>query len=352
MSTTCTPHDLLGAREQLGLHDDTDVMQRVFDRFAKRTDVDTLVIDGLHWIDRTLVARKWVGKTLTGQGTLQQRTDTGGLSGTDVTSRALLRFEYGEGITVKRLRLLGPKREPGRNRKYEAQHGVHILGVRGVVINDVTISDVHGDGLNVASHHRDRSHTPTRHVSLMRCTVMLTGRAGVCANDFEDLNVWWCRFEDTASTVMLVEAGRRPKTNGPLYYCYNSIVGGGSYAVHLIGGGRSALEDVTIIGNRRSGSYAFCVAIDGPDKETAGKAWPIYRGIEIAGNRWTRPSAPGKTFRFRDCADVAMHSNEGPVDDPTLLAHNGQPDDGKPRPYVSNCVGFRSGPNALRLVER
>jgi hypothetical protein len=353
--TTVTPHDLLLVGEQLGQDDDTAVMQRVFDRFARRTDVNTLTIVDHHWIDRTVVARRWEGKTLTATdgGAFAQRTDTGGYTDPrDITGRALLRFEYGEQITVERLRLTGPKQRTGRNRAYEAQHGIHALGVQGLRLRCVTIEGVHGDNLNGASHHRDPEQTPIRDLDVEWCNFGMSGRAGVCLNDFQRARIARCTFTDQGSTNMLHEAGRRPKLCNDLRFEQNVIVRGGSYAIHLVAGGRSRLEDVWVTNNYREGRYAFCVAVDGPDVETAGDAWPIFRRIYVLGNEWEQPAAPGKTFRFRDAADVLMARNAGPVDDSALLAHNGPPDDGKPRPYVANCTGFRSGPNALQLVGR
>lgn len=81
-----TPEELLRPDETLGSPDDTVIMQRVFDRF-RDSDADTLTLPKLYIIERTLIARGWKNKRLIGPGGFRQTTATGGLTGTDVTSR-------------------------------------------------------------------------------------------------------------------------------------------------------------------------------------------------------------------------------------------------------------------------
>jgi hypothetical protein len=341
--------ELLRPGERFGERDDTELLTSVLQRFAA-SPYDALDLGTrTYQCDRTVEVEDMWGKSIYGDSaTITSVTDTGGLSGTDVTSRAHLRFRNCGWLFIAGLTVHGTKQRSGRNRTFEAQHGFHLLGCEVVHLERCRVADVHGDAFNVASHYRERH--PSKNVFLRGCVVSRVGRAGVCANDFESLRVIECEWWGIASTVMLVEAGRRPTTLGPLTFARNRIVGGGGAAVHLVAGGRMRLEDVTIADNRRTGRFGFAVWVDGPDKDTAGARWPLFRNIEVVGNSWTQPEAPGRMFRFRDAAHVRMTGNRGPVNDAQYLAHNGAVDDGKRRPFVTNCVDFRSWANVLQVA--
>lgn len=134
-------------------------------------------------VEGTLLLKDRKGITIDGKGATIRATDPlpdygkkDNYSGwKTVRTRSQWRVEDCEDMVLKNLRVIGACENGGRNGDYdynrEAQHAFDLLGVKGVLLENIHASDVFGDGVYISKD--------SRNVTVRKSRIERTGRQGM-----------------------------------------------------------------------------------------------------------------------------------------------------------------------------
>ncbi len=180
--------------------------------------------------------------------------------GAGASSRSHLAFLGGSNITVQNLVIDGPKTTAGYNSTYEFEHGVKINGVDGIVVRQLTITQVCGDLVFIS----DNGATPSRNVTISDNDLSFSGRQGVTiSGSATGVVIDGNRIESPARSGIDMEPipGRFVSD---VRITNNSLSGFGLN--WLAGGGQSPITDVYVGFNTVTGR-TLRLKVGGPSRE-------------------------------------------------------------------------------------
>ena len=121
--------------------------------------------------------------TINGRGASLVRTVAGDPADPKTRTRSSIDLQGGADIVIKGLNITGAHDQKGPHYRadFEAQHGVNVAGVQGVVICDTRIVNVLGDFVyfGFSGTAPDNNRTPTRNAHVYRNFFEYSGRQGI-----------------------------------------------------------------------------------------------------------------------------------------------------------------------------
>lgn len=259
-----------------------------------------------------VLVREAVGLTIDGNGATFKRTrltpDTSPYAG----GNRHLWFKGGRNLTVRNLRVEGintkPDSEPGFasfSKKYEFEHALAFHGVQGVVVQNVTVYGVWGDGIWLGAKPARPEFLPTSNVLISNVTIDLNGRQGIAMTEANGVlidNVKILRSR-RAGIDLEPPADSRLVTNVEIR---NSYIRSNLFPIASYGSGR--VENIYIHHNTidRAGSGLW-VHVKAPDYNRR-RNWTIHdnRLLYVV-------AAPDGALIFTNVDNVDIRRNISPV---------------------------------------
>jgi hypothetical protein len=194
-----------GRIESDGTKDVTKKLRRFINNVP---DGSTIVFqnDGLYRIEGTVLIRHRRDLEFDGNGATLKATIWKGTSRT----RAQLRFIGGGGLIVRNLKVVGANPYAGRGERaynplYEAQHAFDLLGVQGMILDNVRAFDTWGDFVYIGPENLGGTFVPSRDVTVRNSTFSRNGRMGIAITAGEDVLIEGNRLTRMRRSVFDIE---------------------------------------------------------------------------------------------------------------------------------------------------
>jgi parallel beta-helix repeat protein len=165
-------------------------------------------------------------------------------------TRANWRIKGGGAITMQDLTIQGPNAQGGTSLEagsalLEAQHAFTVLGVDGLTIQRVAVSQIHGDFVNLA----DNNGPWTKNVMIRGCTFQRNGRQGISITAAENVVIEQNRISEVRRAIIDIEPNSAQGGALNVRIADNDI--GPARLLFLASGGKPGrVEDISVIGNR------------------------------------------------------------------------------------------------------
>lgn len=214
----------------------------------------------------------------------------------------------GSDITLRELVIRGGHPNAGMNGDYipelEAQHGVDVGGVDGIVLDGLTITDVYGDFVHLSAATTSSGRTWTRNAVVRNSRMERNGRQGISLIAVDDAVIDGNYIADTRRSTFDIEPEREDLGATDVLITRNTI-GQGRLRFIAAGGAPALIARIDVVGNhldrrldivvqartlgvRRRGPFRVenntsTVAVDPPD---GGAAITMYEtdGLTVRNN--------------------------------------------------------------------
>lgn len=203
-------------------------------------------------------------------------------------NREVLTFRYGGGHTLRNWILKGAQPNSGQNGQFiaalEAQHGVQIGAVNGLLIEDVFISEVAGDFIYVSNNIQQGISTNSRDITIRRVTGRKSSRQGVSVVSGVNVLVENSDFQDIRRSAFDIEP---PGASSAIQYLTirNNVFAGFRNAWIAGEGSAGATVDHIAIENNEVIGRALMLSIRGW-RTYSGESPRLRRGhVRVANNR-------------------------------------------------------------------
>jgi hypothetical protein len=220
--------------------------------------------------------------------------------------REHLELRRGSGIRVQDLTVRGANRRGGATAaayvpELEGQAGIAVVGTRGVVLDDVTISETYGDLVYVNGGATD--------VTVTRSRLRRSGRQGVAVVNGSGITVRDNEISGIGRSVLDLEPPGRGLARD-VHFVGNRVGEYRNFLLAAVGGG-PGVEAIELRGNVIDGARGLSV-VAGIDRVTR-------RDLRIVDNRGTTEAAPlrgygtGALLQLTNLHDVEIRGNRQPL---------------------------------------
>jgi hypothetical protein len=288
----------------------TDVTQALLTFFSTVPDGSTIQFakNGMYRVEGTLEFRDRHDLTIIGDGATTFADDTAH------RDRRHWRFIGGGDIAIRSLNVRGAHANAGLDRDsyhatLEAQHGFEFLGVNGVRLDSVSVTDVYGDFVYLGMHRDPTTWTSNVHITnsrFERCgrhAFALTGvRDALIENNFVDT----VRYSSIDIEPLGLDGGAQRVT------IRNNRFGPGRlifFAAHGIAG---LVEDITLENNRVEGGW-MQITVSPPE----GTRRRRFRIVGNVSDQLLASTKPLMTFRRID--GLVVRNNGAVLADHTAM---------------------------------
>jgi hypothetical protein len=251
-------------------------------------------------IDSTLGIEKRTGLVLQGNGATLKA-----VTGAD-RNRSHLRIRASSNVTVRNLTVRGANPHAGTGEDAyradrEAQHAFNILGVDGLLLDDVQAYDVFGDFVYIGGPML------SRHVTVRNSHFERNGRQGIAITNGEDVLVEGNFIGSVRRSLFDLE----PNTNAGHALRVKLLLNrtGPAHNFWLASkGGSSDVGDVTIRGNVMEGPSGGLVWVRTPAPLSPRKSFTIDSNTFLAQGTVSDEGSVGAFF-FQNCTDITITAN-------------------------------------------
>lgn len=229
---------------------------------------------GTYRLDTPLDITSRNGLVFDGEGTASIIQPDPGVT----NSRPAIRVTGGEGITIARLSIDGGYTNPGvLDEAIQHNHGIMVLGATNVVIDDVTITNVSGDGVYLGIN----STTICETVTVRNSTIDGTGRCGIAFVAGNNLSALNNDLDVTGYTMMNIE----PNTAND--HCTNILINGNTLRASSHAHNFSAVAP--LINNATIDEVVFS------NNTITGRTFKMQFAPTVSSNRFTNITISGNT---------------------------------------------------------
>jgi hypothetical protein len=227
-----------------------------------------------------------------------------------------------QGITIREFDLVGNHAAAGTANAYQGgrQMGVLIWGGTDILIHDVTMQRFYSDCVYIGTN---TERVWSDGITFRDSTCTLTGRHGVTINAGRDVTVQRVRFDEIGMFVVDMEPNYSTDGAARVMIRDNTIGSYGlndeftSWVLAAVGADGSVMEDVSLIGNRISGTARSGVAGDARGLHVRVENRGPRRNFVIRDNVSTR-TVVGPAIRFTGVSGGAITGNTQPLSSGTL----------------------------------
>jgi len=262
--------------------------------------------NAVYRIEGTLLLKEQQGITVDGRGATFRATDpmpdyqkAGNYSKwRAVRTRAQWRIKDCRDIVLRNIQVIGAHKNAGRKGVYdsnrEAQHAFDLLGVTGVVVESVRISDVYGDGVYISAG--------SHNVTVRNSHIQRTGRQGMAVGKAYGVLIQSNDIRDSRRGLLDIEPYGREWSCGDVRVIGNRF--GGSRLLALPMGGSGAIGAVLVANNTFEGPNGTPL-VSHRTKSTGVKRGPFF----FVGNSGNIGGSPAPGLRFGEVSGVLIAGN-------------------------------------------
>jgi hypothetical protein len=257
-------------------------------------------------IEGTLLLNGCRGLTLEGHGATFQATDPlpdyekakNSAEWRRVRTRSQWRIDDSQDVVLRNMRVIGAHKHGGREGEYdanrEAQHAFDVLGVKGVLIEAVQVSDVFGDGIYISGGSRD--------VTVRRSRIQRTGRQGMAIGSAHGILIEENDVRDSRRGLLDIEPYGKQWSCGDVRVIGNHF--GDSRLLALPMGGSGAIGAVLVANNTFEGPNGSPLVLN-RTKSAGVKRGPFF----FVGNSGQVGGSPAPGLRFGEVSGVLIAGN-------------------------------------------
>jgi hypothetical protein len=250
--------------------------------------------NGRYRIEGTLLLSQKDGVTIDGHRSTFFATTNGSGTASQVRRRAHWRFSRCTNLTVRDMVIVGASTSTGPHGIYnaalEAQHGLEIAGSQHVLVEDVDVSGVWGDLVNVAKFGSNPA-VPSSHVTVQDSILVGSSRQGVSVTNADHVTFQNNTIDRARRSLIDLE------TNGvndrlTFISILNNRLGSARFATIANWGPASDVHDLLVDGNQFTGGaqYPFRITIKAPDPSRRANV-TITNNVGHAARRQNEPFA-------------------------------------------------------------
>lgn len=260
----------------------------------------------IYRVEGTLMLKDRKGLTIEGNGATFRATDPMPDYAKDenysgwrmVRTRSQWRVENCENITLRNIRVIGAHPNPGREGDYdynrEAQHAFDLLGVTNVLVENVHVSDLFGDGVYISKHSRG--------VTVCKSRIEGVGRQGIAIGSAWHILIEDNDILDSRRGLLDIEPYGKEWACGDIRVIGNRF--GDSRLLALPMGGSGAIGAVLVANNTFTGPNGTPLVKHETKTENV-KRGPFF----FVGNSGKVGGSPAPGLKFGEVAGVLVAGN-------------------------------------------